>query len=68
MNEWYHFMAKKSRSLTYGPRHEKTSIQGFEENKEADQPAHPHSLISAFVIRVFESIISTFAPSEISLF
>ena len=30
---------------------------GLVNNKGADQPAHPHSLISAFVIRSFESII-----------
>ena len=27
----------------------------FGKNKGADQPAHPHSLISAFVIHLFES-------------
>ena len=27
-------------------------------NKGADQPAHPHSLISAFAFRSFKSIIS----------
>ena len=37
-------------------------------NKGADQPAHPHSLISAFIIRLLESIISMFATSEISIF
>ena len=31
---------------------------GLVNNKDADQPAHPHSLISAFVFRSFESIIS----------
>ena len=31
---------------------------GLMNNKGADQPAHPHSLISAFVFRSFESIIS----------
>ena len=31
---------------------------GLVNNKGADQPAHPHSLISAFVFRLFESIIS----------
>ena len=36
-------------------------------NKGADQPAHPRSLISAFVIRVLESIISRLAMSEISI-
>ena len=37
-------------------------------NKGADQPAHPGSLISAFVIQVLESIISGLAMSEISIF
>ena len=37
----------------------------FANNRHADQPAHPRSLISAFVIRVLESIISKLAISEI---
>ena len=42
----------------------------FANNKGADQPAHPRSLISAFVIRLLESIIhvSKFAASEILIF
>ena len=35
-------------------------------NKVKDLPAHPRSLISAFVIRVLKSIISKLATSEIS--
>ena len=31
---------------------------GFENNKGADQAVHPHSLISAFVICLLETIIS----------
>ena len=42
---------------SYGPRREKTCLRGFANNKSADQPAHPRSLISAFVIRFVESII-----------
>ena len=38
---------------------------GFVNNKDADQPVHPHSTISAFVIRLLESIISKLATSEI---
>ena len=34
----------------YGPRREKTCLQGFANNKGEDQPAHPRNLISAFVI------------------
>ena len=35
-------------------------------NKGADQPAHPHSLISAFVVHCLDSIISRVSISEIS--
>ena len=41
---------------------------GLANNKGADQPAHPRSLISAFVIRFLERIIFKFATSEISTF
>ena len=37
-------------------------------NKVADQPAHPRRLISAFVIHIFESIISRHAISKTSIF
>ena len=47
---------------------EKTCLRGFANNKGADQPAHPHSLISAVVILFLESIISRLATSEISIF
>ena len=50
----------------FGPRREKTGLQGFENNTGADQPAHPRSLISAFVIRSLEITISKLATSEIS--
>ena len=51
-----------------GPRREKTSLRGFDNNKCPDQPAHPRSLISTFVIRVLEGTISRLATSEISIF
>ena len=41
---------------------------GSANNTGADQPAHPRSLISVFVIRFLESIISRLATSEISIF
>ena len=44
-------------SCINGPQREKTCLRGFANNTGADQPAHPRSLISAFVIRFFESII-----------
>ena len=38
---------------------------GFTNNKGADQPAHPHSLISALVILILESSIFRLATSRI---
>ena len=40
----------------------------FANNKCADQPAHPRSLISAFVIRILENIIAKLTTGEISIF
>ena len=45
--------------------HENLS-SGFVNNKDADQPAHLCSLISAFVIHLLESIIFKLATSEFS--
>ena len=52
----------------FGPRCEKTCLREFANNTGADQPAHPCSLISAFVIHLVESIISILVSSEISIF
>ena len=57
-----------TRSLSYGPQREKTCLRGFANNTGADQPAHPRSLISAFVIHLLESTISILATSEICFF
>ena len=38
----------------------------YAKNKGADQPAHPHSLISAFVVRCLDSIIFLGSIAEIS--
>ena len=48
-----------------GPRREKPCLRWFANNIGADQPAHTRSLISAFAIRLFESIISELATGEI---
>ena len=52
----------------YGPRREKTCLRGFANNTGADQPAHPHSLISACVIHFLQSIVSRLDTSGISIF
>ena len=51
-----------------GPRREKTCLREFANNKGADQPALPRSLISTFVIRLLKSTIHRLAMSEISMF
>ena len=38
----------------------------YANNKDADQPAHPHSLISAFVVRCLDSMISELVKPKIS--
>ena len=45
----------------------KPVYRGFADNTGADQPAHPRSLISAFVIRSLKSIICRLAAGEISI-
>ena len=53
---------------SYGPRREKICLRGDANNTGADQPAQLRSLISAFVIRFLENIISKRATNEISIF
>ena len=48
------------------PGHEKMRLMSYANNKGADQPAHPRSLISAFVVRCLDSIISLDSIAEIS--
>ena len=48
-------------------RRKKTCLWGVCEQKGADQPAHRHSLISAFSIHLLESIISKRATCEFAI-
>ena len=52
----------------FGSRCKKTCLRGFVNNKDADQPAYPRRLISAFVIPFLECIISKLATGEITIF
>ena len=54
------------RQLTFEPGHEKMCLMSYENNKGADQPAHPRSLVSAFVARCLDSIISLDSIANIS--
>ena len=51
---------------TNEPGHEKMSLMLYANNKGADQPANPRSLISAFVVCYLDSIISLDSIAEIS--
>ena len=52
-------------TLIFEPRHEKTCLCHMR-IKRVDQPAHPRSLISVFVVRCLDSIISLVSISKIS--
>ena len=52
----------------YEPGHEKMCLMPYANNKGADQPAHLHSLISAFVVRCQDRMIPLVYISEISRF
>ena len=62
----YYTVGRELRS--YEPRCEKNCLRGFTNNTGADQPAHMHSLIIAFVILFLESIIWKLATGNISIF
>ena len=50
----------------YEPGHKKMCLKSYANNKGADQPAHPRSLINAFVVRCLDSMIHILAKSKIS--
>ena len=49
-----------------GPGHAKMYLMPYANNKGADQPPHPHSLISTCVVRCLDSIICILALSKVS--
>ena len=49
-----------------GPGHAKTCLMPYANNKGADQPAHPRSLISTFVVRCLDSRICILVISNVS--
>ena len=51
---------------TYEPGHEKTGLMPNANNKGADQPAHPRSLISALVVFCLYSVMSLVSVTNIS--
>ena len=65
-----HFKLKfyKCISIKIGPGHVKMCLMPYANNKGADQPAHPHSLISIFVVHCLDSMICILAISKVSRF
>ena len=67
---YFPFKPEKTQIKMYAFRnelgHEKMCLMSYANNKGADQPAHPHSLISTFVICCLDSIISLDSIAEIS--
>ena len=60
VNSWSLFIL-----TIYETGHEQMCLMPYANNKGADQPAHPRSLISAFVVRCLDSIISLDPITEI---
>ena len=52
-------------SIRFDPSHEKTCLMSYANNKGTDQPANPRSLVSVFVVRCLDSIISLDSIAEI---
>ena len=67
LSHWIHSYNKgfPNMSLMYEPGHEKTCLVSYANNKCADQPAHPRSLISAFVVRCLDSVMSLVSVTKI---
>ena len=61
-------MEKSTGQFKYMPGHEKMCLMPYANNKGADQPAHPRSQISAFVVRCQDRMIPLVYISEISRF
>ena len=54
---------KSCLTLTCEPRHDKTCLMLYANNKDVDQPEHPRNLINVFVLHCLGSTISSYIPS-----
>ena len=66
MDKYYDHIIITNENLQYERGHEKMCLMSYANNKGADQPVHPRCLISAFVVRCLDSIISLDSIAEIS--
>ena len=55
-----------TRRYAYEPGHEKMCLMPYTNNKGADKPAHPLSLISTFVVCCLDSVMSLDSVSKIA--
>ena len=51
----------------FKPGYEKMCLVSYANNKGADQPAHPRSLINAFVVHCLDSIISLDSIADMTI-
>ena len=66
--EPYYYFSHICLVSPYGPGHAKICLMPCANNKGADQPAHPRSLISTFIVRCLDSSICILALSKVSRF
>ena len=65
---WFCHTAAQMSCLPRGPGHAETCLMPYANNKGADQPARPRSLIGTFVVRCLDSMIRKLAISQVSRF
>ena len=58
-------MADLCKPNAYEPGHEQMCLRSYANKKGADQPAHPRSMISSFVVRCLDGIISLDSIADI---
>ena len=51
--------------ISFGPGHVKTCLMSYANSKGADQPAHPRSLISTFIVRCLDSTMCILAIAKV---
>ena len=57
---------KDADNLENGPGHVKTCLMPYVNNKGADQPAHPLSLMCTFVVHCLDIMVCILAISKVS--
>ena len=61
-------LAEYTHNVVFLKSNIETCLREFANNKGAEQPEHPRSLLSTLVICLLESVLSRLATSEISTF